>query len=234
MTCFLLPVSLCKRIQSVLTPFWWDTKEGERKICWVSWDQLTQPKSLGGLGFRDIQAFNQTLLAKIAWRIITYPSCLLARVLPGKYCTKTSFLMVQAPSSMSHGWRGILHGRDLLITHLRKAIGNGETTSLWSDSWICPERNIKPFGPITEKEQDLMVSDILTRESREWNQEKIENLLPELSSHILALRPSVLGSHDSFIWTLQKLGNYTAKSGILFDPKSQKPIDAMTLGREYL
>ena len=114
---------------------------------------------------------------------------------------------------MSHGWRGILHGRDLLITHLGKAIGNGETTSLWSDSWICPERNIKPFGPITEKEQDLMVSDILTRKSREWNQEKIDNLLPELSSLILALRPSVLGAHDSFIWPLQKSGNYTAKLG---------------------
>ena len=33
MTCFELPISLCKRIQSVLTRFWWDSKHGERKIC---------------------------------------------------------------------------------------------------------------------------------------------------------------------------------------------------------
>lgn len=37
MSCFELPVSLCKRIQSVLTRFWWDSKEGEKKVCWVSW-----------------------------------------------------------------------------------------------------------------------------------------------------------------------------------------------------
>lgn len=47
MSCFELPVSLCKRIQSVLTRFWWDSKEGEKKVCWVSWEKLTLPKSSG-------------------------------------------------------------------------------------------------------------------------------------------------------------------------------------------
>ncbi|WZZ14296.1 hypothetical protein YC2023_107385 [Brassica napus] len=45
---FLLPVSLCKQIQSVLTRFWWNSKDAEKKICWKSWDSLTHPKSLGG------------------------------------------------------------------------------------------------------------------------------------------------------------------------------------------
>lgn len=72
------PSGLCKQIQSVLTRFWWDTPEGERKICWTSWDLLTRPKHLGGMGFRNIQIFNQALLAKIAWRLLTKPECLLA------------------------------------------------------------------------------------------------------------------------------------------------------------
>lgn len=130
MTCFLLPKSLCKRIQTVLTRFWWDPKAGENKICWVSWDTLTKPKSMGGLGFRDIEVFNQALLAKIAWRILTVPDCLFSRIILGKYCHKTSFLKVQASSCISHGWRGILKGRDLLLQHLGKVIGNGESTNL--------------------------------------------------------------------------------------------------------
>lgn len=92
MTCFLLPISLYKRIQPVLTRFWWDSKDGERKVCWLSWDKLTQHTSLGGLGFRDIQAFNIALLAKIARRLLTKPECLLSRILTSKYCNKTSFL----------------------------------------------------------------------------------------------------------------------------------------------
>lgn len=36
MTCFELPVGLCKNIQSELTSFWWNSKEGDRKICWTS------------------------------------------------------------------------------------------------------------------------------------------------------------------------------------------------------
>lgn len=134
MTCFLLPVRLWKRIQSVLTRFWWDSTDGVKKICWIAWDKLTLPKGMRGLGFRDIQAFSQDLLAKIGWRLITKPDSLLARILLGKYFNKTSFLNVQAASNISHGWKGVLLGRDLLLSHLGKAIGDGESTSVLNDS----------------------------------------------------------------------------------------------------
>lgn len=48
MTCFLLPVSLCKKIQSVLTRFFWDSNEGKKKICWIAWEKMTKPKAMGG------------------------------------------------------------------------------------------------------------------------------------------------------------------------------------------
>lgn len=88
------------------------------------------------MGFRDIQLFNVALLAKIAWRIITKPECLLAKILLGKYCHKTPFLKTAPTNSSSHGWKGILQGRDLLMNHLGKAIGDGEDTNIWTDSWI--------------------------------------------------------------------------------------------------
>jgi len=166
MTCFLLPVSLCKIIQSVLCRFWWDAKAGQRKICWLSWNKLTMPKSECGLGFRDIQAFNKAFLAKIARTLLTAPTCLLSRIILGKYCHKTSCLKVTASSAISHGWRGILLGRDLLLQHLGKTIGYGESTNIWSDSWIQSDANLKPYGSVLLQDKDLLVSDILTRETR--------------------------------------------------------------------
>ena len=145
MTCFLLPISLCVRIQSTLTRYWWDASPEKKKMCWVAWDKLTKPKALGGLGIRDIQAFNKALLAKLAWRIITKPGCLLARVLNGKYCIKAPFLQVPETKTMSHGWRSIIAGRDLLLCQLGKVIGNGESTRVWKDPWLSTDHPSIPI-----------------------------------------------------------------------------------------
>ena len=112
MSCFELPLGLCNQIQSVFTRFWWDESPNKKKMCWIAWDELTEPKSSAGLGIRDVHDFNVALLAKLAWRIYTRPECVLARLLLGKYCHSTSFHLVQCPYSTSHGWRSVLIGRD--------------------------------------------------------------------------------------------------------------------------
>ncbi|KAL9840592.1 hypothetical protein AtNW77_Chr2g0230401 [Arabidopsis thaliana] len=85
-------------------------------MSWIAWSKLTKSKRDGGMGFRDIPNFNDALLAKVSWRILTKPSCMLAKILLGKYCKTTSFLDCKASNSASHGWRGICIGRDLLKT----------------------------------------------------------------------------------------------------------------------
>ncbi|CAA7050210.1 unnamed protein product [Microthlaspi erraticum] len=186
MSCFKLPAGLCKRIQSAITRFWWDTKPGKKKMCWISWDRMAKSKKEGGLGFRDIQSFNDALLAKVSWRILNNPECLLARILKGKYCKYDDFLSVQVTSSTSHGWRGILIGRDLLNHQL---------------------------GPPNLQDKDLLVSDLLLDQPRRWNKEKIENLLPHHLNDILLIRPSLTGARDSFIWIPTKSGDYSVKTG---------------------
>ncbi|XP_048599212.1 uncharacterized protein LOC125579275 [Brassica napus] len=212
MSCFQLPKNLCNRIQSALTRFWWDESTDKKKMCWVAWEKLTKPKAVGGLGLRDIQLFNQALLAKVAWRILTNPSCLLARVLTGKYCHKRSFLEAQLPAVCSHGWRSILHGRDLLLENLGKAIGNGQNTKIWKDSWISSNSQLKPFGPINESALDLRVSDLLT-DDLQWNKMRIDQLLPEFSSQIQCIKPSKEGAEDIFVWLPLQTGVYSTKSG---------------------
>lgn len=123
-------------IQSALTRFWWDTNTGKKKMCWLSWDKLVKPKGMGGLGLKDIQTFNTIMLAKLPWRMLTNPNCLLARVLLGKYCHKSSLLNVQPSKKSSHGWTGILADRDLLLLHIGRAVGEGTEIKVWSESWI--------------------------------------------------------------------------------------------------
>lgn len=51
-------------IKSLIRKFWWDCWGDQRKIHWVSWEKLCLPKNEGGMGFQELNKFNDSLLAK--------------------------------------------------------------------------------------------------------------------------------------------------------------------------
>ena len=89
----------------------------------------------------------------------------------------------------SHGWRSILHGRDLLKGNVGRVIGNGEDTEVWNDSWITLQENIKIYGPVPEAGMDLRVSDLLTSEMK-WNESRLKEFIPLVADRVKCIRPS--------------------------------------------
>ncbi|XP_056842864.1 uncharacterized protein LOC130495483 [Raphanus sativus] len=213
MTCFMLPKSLCKRLQSVVTRYWWDNKEGERKMAWVAWDKIATPKAVGGLGLRDFEKFNEALLAKIGWRLLKQPDCLLGKVLKGKYFPDSTILLAGETSTPSHGWRSALIGRDLLLKKIGWAVGNGQSINVWRDPWLSLTEQECPMGLPSEKYATLLVSDLLEPDSGNWDRELIQILFPEYESKTLCIKPSLTGAPDKLIWLGTKYGEYSSKSG---------------------
>jgi hypothetical protein len=64
MSVFLLPKTICKTINSMMSKLWWGHKENDSKIAWMSWEKLGKAKEKGGMGYRDLESFNLALLAK--------------------------------------------------------------------------------------------------------------------------------------------------------------------------
>ena len=107
----------------------------------------------------------------------------------------------------------------------QKAIGDGNSTRVWRDRWILKDNIGRPVGPPNEKDQDLMVADLLTRASNEWNVPKVKSLFPLISKEILSISPSTLGAIDAFVWTPTKDGVYTTKSGYFITMKNRETLD---------
>ena len=194
MSCFKLPQTMCDMIQTVLTRFWWDNEPEKRKMSWVAWKKMARPKKKGGLGFKDLTAFNDSLLAKISWRILKSHSCLLARCLLGKYCHASSFLSCKVATSASHGWRGILIGRDLLLKQTGWIVGSGTSINAWNDPWLSFSEVLRPMGPPPEHLQSLRVSDLLLDDSSNWDHAKIDRFLPFHKEQILKIKISGEGT----------------------------------------
>jgi hypothetical protein len=107
MGCFDLTKGLCDKISAMVAKFWWSHQEKDNKMHWISWEKLTQAKEEGGLGFRDLHAFNMAMLSKQAWRILTEPELLCARVLAAKYFLEGDILKAKPRRNISYTWRSI-------------------------------------------------------------------------------------------------------------------------------
>ena len=65
------------------------------KMIWLSWDKMCLPKEEGGLGFRDLRAFNTTLLAKQSWHLQTCTNSLVHWVFKARCFSHGDFLSIE-------------------------------------------------------------------------------------------------------------------------------------------
>ncbi|GJT71235.1 RNA-directed DNA polymerase, eukaryota, reverse transcriptase zinc-binding domain protein [Tanacetum coccineum] len=66
---FKLPKTVIKEINGILKRFLWsngDTAKGRAKL---SWKQVCKPKEFGGLGIKNLETWNEALLAKNLWNL---------------------------------------------------------------------------------------------------------------------------------------------------------------------
>lgn len=58
MSVFKIPVSICKAIEKQIANFWWRNNNKSTGLHWKRWKTLKALKKEGGLGFKDLNAFN--------------------------------------------------------------------------------------------------------------------------------------------------------------------------------
>lgn len=55
---FLFPKSVCAKLEGIMKKFWWANRKTLKGIHWSTRSTLCLPKTLGGVGFRELSKFN--------------------------------------------------------------------------------------------------------------------------------------------------------------------------------
>ena len=136
MHCYLLSKSLCDDIHQLCAGFFWGDDENKKKIHWRSWERLCLTKDEGGLGFKNLYAYNLAMLAKQAWRMVKHPDSSVEQVFKARYHPYCSFWEANLSDQPSFSWRSILQSRPVLTAGVHWKVGNGEHIKIWEDDWI--------------------------------------------------------------------------------------------------
>ena len=91
-----------------------DKEKEEKKIAWLSWEKMCEPKADGGMGFKKLKQFNLALLAKQGWRLQLGQNSLVFRVLKAKYFPRCEFIQASLGNNPSYTWHSIVAAQKLV------------------------------------------------------------------------------------------------------------------------
>ena len=126
-------------------------------------------KAYGGMGFQNLRAFNQAMLAKQAWRILSNLTSLVTRVLKSKYFPTGDVLNAKLGSLPSYSWRSIHSSLEVIKNGSRWRVGNGKLIHIWDDRWLPTPSTYKVISPPNGNPEFPVVSALIDPITKWWN-----------------------------------------------------------------
>jgi hypothetical protein len=212
MGAFKLSANLCEEMELMIRYFWWGDEKGQRKVHWMAWEKLLQAKCHGGIGFRDMQLFNQALLVRQAWRLIRYPDNLCVRVLKPRYYPNGVLVDTVFPAEASPTWRAIEHGLELVKKGIIWRIRSGTKVNIWRDPWLLRQSSFK-ISLQKGRSRLRWVSQLMKPDTREWDEQILQLCLYRHDvDEVMKIRPMQYGYEDFVAWYYEKSRIFTVKS----------------------
>ncbi|GKA05380.1 reverse transcriptase [Tanacetum coccineum] len=166
---------LIVEIHRAFNCFWWVHRNKENPIRWASWESMCMSKYHGGTGFRHMNGFNEALLAKQGWKLITMEESLPARILKARYFPRSCFLDARIGYKPSFIWRSLCSARDIICKGQKWNVGNGKQVSIWDDYWLKGYRTL--FNH-TQNQNFHVVNDLLDPPGEGWNHRLLSQVSP--------------------------------------------------------
>lgn len=231
LSCFSLPRSKKGALNKHLRSFFWKGTKAKKRISLMAWDKICRPKSVRGMGIKDIKVQSKALGAKLVWKMFRPPHLKWAQILFHKYLQgrhHMSLFRDPSPPRGSHIWNFMMDCRNIISNKLTWNLGKGDKALFWSDSWggfpiLQHQDNLESSIALLVSIWGRYVKDYISplegdlamgRSWRSLDQVNIPAREKLLLRDILEKRMVIfnLGS-DSMVWDGSKSREYSSKDG---------------------
>lgn len=180
----------------------------------MSWDKLCVRKEDGGLGFRDLKAFNLALLGKQGWKFVSDRDALVTRLFKAKYFPRGDFLTAAVGHNPSFTWRSIWNSQALLREGARWIIGDGSKINVWEEPWLRGGDQLGGSSDVALAFPGLRVQDLISLPNKCLNVQVIGAIFEEEdAARILDVPIFKETVVDRLAWKFNKQGSYSVRSG---------------------
>ncbi|XP_030929772.1 uncharacterized protein LOC115955672 [Quercus lobata] len=213
MSCFRLPKGLISEIETLIRKFWWGYRGDQKKIHWISWEKLCQPKKEGGMGFKELIKFNDSMLAKQIWRLENNEGCLFHGVFKAKFFPNGSVFDCEVSTKGSYASKSIVQARHVMDLGSVWRIGDGKSVKIRGDRWLPQNTAPKIVSPISVLPPGSMVCDLINQDEHQWKSDLIaREFLPHEANIIKGIPLSDRNIPDKQVWHASTHGVYTTRS----------------------
>lgn len=165
------------------------------------------------MGFHELQNFNDVILAKQVWRLLTNEDSLFHKFFKAMFFLKGGILEAKEGYGSFVCYGSFLKGREVVQKGMLWRVGNTSSIWIYQDNWLPGPSLKKVRSPPTFFGSNAKVSSLIDAGSQCWIQEVIDtNFLLHEASITKSIPLSFGEWEDLIIWHLHSEGDYSVKS----------------------
>ncbi|KAF5468900.1 hypothetical protein F2P56_013011 [Juglans regia] len=140
-----VPLRVFKKLNSLLSTFFWGELNGRPRMKWISWEKVCKPYKEGGPGMRNFDEVQRSLHMKFAWRLLTVDN-LWTKFFRAKFVKHGHIFMAESRRNASRFWKSIMTMFPKVLDNVIVKVREGRS-SFWFDRWLasgplCASRNV--------------------------------------------------------------------------------------------
>ena len=224
-TIFIIPAGVLRTLERMMANFLWSGSTSKAHRLKPRWEEVTLPRSEGGLGIKRLEEWNRAASIKHVWLLIAGNSGSIWTEWVKTYLLKGQTIWTaKVPTRSSWAWRNLLSLRHLMIQLIAWRVGDGSRISFWQDPWLpCGTLNkilgangikklrMNPEAKVCEFYNSSLWLSFVGNNLNRKDKGKVA-VLQKLAALIPSNAPTCANMEDKIIWLPNKQQTYSIKS----------------------